>query len=78
MQLMVEANFDTVFIGIESPDDEALRETKKIQNLADRHGTLLEKVHRVQAAGMQVTCGMIVGFDADDQMVFERQRRFIQ
>jgi radical SAM superfamily enzyme YgiQ (UPF0313 family) len=78
MQLMVEANFDTVFIGIESPDDEALRETKKIQNLADRRGTLLEKVHRVQAAGMQVTCGMIVGFDADDQMIFERQRRFIQ
>jgi radical SAM superfamily enzyme YgiQ (UPF0313 family) len=77
MQLMVEANIDTVFIGIESPDEEALRETKKIQNLADRRGTLLEKVYRVQAAGMQVTCGMIVGFDADDETIFERQRRFI-
>jgi radical SAM superfamily enzyme YgiQ (UPF0313 family) len=77
MQLMVEANIDTVFVGIESPDEEALRETKKIQNLTDRHGTLLEKVHRIQAVGMQVTCGMIVGFDADDETVFERQRQFI-
>jgi radical SAM superfamily enzyme YgiQ (UPF0313 family) len=77
MQLMVEANFEAVFVGIESPNEDALRETKKIQNLADRRGTVLEKVHRIQQVGMEVLCGMIVGFDNDDESVFATQRRFI-
>ena len=77
MQLMVKANIDTVFVGIESPNEDALRETKKIQNLTDRSGTALEKVHRIQAAGLMVTCGMIVGFDSDDASVFAAQREFI-
>jgi radical SAM superfamily enzyme YgiQ (UPF0313 family) len=78
MQLMVEANIDSVFIGIESPDENALRETKKIQNLTDRSGTALEKVHRIQDAGISVWCGMIVGFDSDDESVFAAQRRFLE
>jgi radical SAM superfamily enzyme YgiQ (UPF0313 family) len=77
MRLMVKANIDTVFVGIESPNEDALRETKKIQNLTDRSGTALEKVHRIQAAGLMVTCGMIVGFDSDDESVFEAQRQFV-
>jgi radical SAM superfamily enzyme YgiQ (UPF0313 family) len=78
MQLMVDANITAVFVGIETPSDAALRETKKIQNLDDRSGTMLEKVHRIQQAGMEVWSGMIVGFDSDDHSVFELQRRFIQ
>jgi radical SAM superfamily enzyme YgiQ (UPF0313 family) len=77
IELMVEANFESVFIGIESPNEDALRETKKIQNLTDRSGTVLDKVHRIQAAGIEVWCGMIVGFDSDDPTVFEVQRNFI-
>jgi radical SAM superfamily enzyme YgiQ (UPF0313 family) len=77
MRLMVKANIDTVFVGIESPNEDALRETKKIQNLTDRSGTALEKVHRIQEAGLMVTCGMIVGFDCDDESVFEAQRQFV-
>jgi radical SAM superfamily enzyme YgiQ (UPF0313 family) len=77
IELMVEANFESVFIGIESPNEDALRETKKIQNLSDRSGTVLDKVHRIQAAGIEVWCGMIVGFDNDDPTVFDAQRRFI-
>ena len=76
--LMVEANFESVFVGIESPNEDALRETKKIQNLTDRNGTVLEKVHHIQQSGLEVWCGMIVGFDTDDTSVFEQQRRFIQ
>ena len=78
MKLMVEANITAVFVGIETPSDAALRETKKIQNLDDSRGTMLEKVHRIQQAGMEVWSGMIVGFDSDDGSVFELQRRFIQ
>ena len=78
LQLMIDANIVEVFVGIESPNEEALRETKKIQNLTDRHGSLLDKVHRIQQAGIEVWCGMIVGFDTDDANVFELQRRFLQ
>jgi hypothetical protein len=39
---------------------------------------MLEKVHRIQRAGLEVWSGMIVGFDSDDERVFEEQRRFVQ
>jgi radical SAM superfamily enzyme YgiQ (UPF0313 family) len=77
MRLMVEANISEVFIGIETPNEAALRETKKIQNLRTRGGTMLDKVHRIQEAGMEVWCGIIVGFDNDDESVFSVQRRFL-
>ncbi len=77
LHLMTEANFIATFIGIESPDEDALRETKKFQNVR-AGGTLLEKVHRIQKAGMEVWCGMIMGFDSDDVSIFDRQIEFIQ
>ena len=77
MELMTEANFIAVFIGIESPNEDALRETKKFQNVRTG-GTLLEKVHRIQNKGMSVWCGMIMGFDSDDTTIFDRQIDFIQ
>ena len=74
---MTEANFIAVFIGIESPNEDSLRETKKYQNVR-QGGTLLEKVHRIQNHGMEVWCGMIMGFDNDDTSIFDRQIEFIQ
>src|SRR4051794_36312002 len=74
MRLMTEAGLVAVFIGIESPDEEALRETKKYQNV---RGSLLERVHRVQDHGLEVYAGMIVGFDHDDAGVFDRQYDFL-
>ena len=56
MQLMVEANIIAVFIGIESPNEESLRETKKFQNVR-QGGTILEKVHRIQEAGWRSGAG---------------------
>ena len=76
MRLLVDANIDAVFVVIESPNEEALRETKKIQNLTDRNGTPLEKIHRIQDAGIFVWGGTIVGFDHDDESVFELHREF--
>ena len=77
MQLMVDCNIQTVFIGIESPNEASLRETKKIQNVRNT-GTLIEKIHRVQNAGLDVWCGMIVGFDSDDATIFDAQIEFLQ
>jgi radical SAM superfamily enzyme YgiQ (UPF0313 family) len=76
MRLMVEANIVIVFVGIESTNEESLRETKKLQNLR-RGGSLVEKVRRIQDAGMEVWGGMILGFDNDDERVFAAHRRFL-
>ncbi len=77
MDLLVEANFLSVFIGIETPNEASLRETKKYQNVRTG-GTLIEKVHRVQDAGLEVWCGMILGFDHDDETIFDAQREFLR
>lgn len=76
LQLMDEANIPTVFVGIESPNEASLRETKKLQNVR-AGGTLLEKVRRIQDAGIEVWCGMILGFDHDDPSIFDAQLAFL-
>jgi radical SAM superfamily enzyme YgiQ (UPF0313 family) len=76
MALMVEANFVAVFIGIESPNPESLRETGKLHNLKTGE-PLLDKLHRIQRSGFVVWCGMIQGFDHDGPDVFERQLAFL-
>jgi radical SAM superfamily enzyme YgiQ (UPF0313 family) len=76
MQLMVEANIAAVFVGVESPNEESLKETKKLQNLR-RGGTMVEKIKRIQTAGMEVWAGMILGFDNDDERIFAAQARFL-
>ena len=75
LRLMAEAGLIAVFIGIESPDEDALRETKKYQNV---RGSLVDRVLKVQEAGMEVYAGMIVGFDNDDTTVFDRQYEFLR
>jgi len=75
LRLMAEAGLVAVFIGIESPDEAALRETKKYQNV---RGGLLERVKKVQDAGLEVYAGMIVGFDSDEADVFDRQYEFLR
>jgi radical SAM superfamily enzyme YgiQ (UPF0313 family) len=77
MELMGLANFQNVFIGIETPNEDSLRETKKHQNVRPKAGTLLERVHRVQQHGIDVWCGMIVGFDHDDPSIFDLMPKFL-
>ena len=76
LDLMYRANFRSVFIGIETPRMASLKETKKFQNV--RGDSLEEKLSRIQAAGLDINAGFIVGFDSDDKAIFEDQYRFIQ
>ncbi len=77
MRLMTEANISAVFVGIESPNEAALREARKLQNVRGGEGAMVEKVRRIQEAGMEVWAGMILGFDSDDAGVFAAQARFL-
>jgi radical SAM superfamily enzyme YgiQ (UPF0313 family) len=75
LAMMVTAGFDSVFIGIESPDEVSLTECHKIQN---KNRDLLESVAIIHRAGLQVMGGFIVGFDNDGPSIFQRQIDFIQ
>jgi radical SAM superfamily enzyme YgiQ (UPF0313 family) len=75
MEMMVDAGFDTVFIGIETPDENSLAECNKKQN---KNRDLIESVKRIQRTGLQVQGGFIIGFDNDTPSIFQRQIDFIQ
>jgi len=75
MQLMVQAGFNKVFVGIETPDEESLAECDKVQN---KNRDLVACVKKIQRFGFEVTGGFIVGFDSDRPSIFERQVEFIQ
>ena len=73
LELCAEAGLTHVFIGIETPNEDSLRETKKHQNLRIN---LADQVQRFLDHGIAVTAGMIVGFDSDGPDIFDRQYEF--
>ncbi|MGO9697566.1 MAG: B12-binding domain-containing radical SAM protein, partial [Mycobacterium sp.] len=77
LELMDAANIAMVFIGIESPNEESLHETKKYQNVR-KSATIVDRVRKVQDSGLEVLCGMIVGFDHDDTRIFKAHYEFIR
>jgi len=75
MQLMKDAGFVSVFLGIETPDEPGLIASNKLQNT---RRSLLDSVALIQSYGMQVMGGFILGFDTDREDIFDRMTEFIQ
>jgi radical SAM superfamily enzyme YgiQ (UPF0313 family) len=75
LDLCRHANITEIFLGIETPRTAGLKETKKHQNVAI---DLVQAVKRIQSYGMVTAAGMIVGFDTDDEQIFDDQYTFLQ
>jgi radical SAM superfamily enzyme YgiQ (UPF0313 family) len=75
MRLMAKTGFESVFIGIETPNEQSLIECNKTQN---RNRNLLDSVRKIQDEGLEVQAGFIVGFDNDRANIFEELTGFIQ
>ena len=75
MQLMKDAGFKSVFLGIETPDELGLIASNKLQNT---RRSLLESVASIQSYGIEVMGGFILGFDTDEDDIFDRMVDFIE
>lgn len=75
MDMMVDCNFNAVFLGIETPDESSLSLTKKFQNTRD---SLSESVEKITRSGLRVMAGFIIGFDGEKPGAGDRVARFVQ
>jgi radical SAM superfamily enzyme YgiQ (UPF0313 family) len=69
------AGLRTLFVGVETMNEESLKETGKRQNLLL---PVAEAVSRIVANGIAVEAGIIIGFDHDGPDIFEKLRDFLQ
>lgn len=75
MDLMVECNFNAVFLGIETPDDDSLQMTKKFQN---NRNSLSESVQTITRTGLRIMAGFIIGFDGEKTGAGDRIVQFVE
>lgn len=75
LQLMVEAGFFSVFLGIETPDQDSLKVTKKVQNM---RSPLVEACQKINHAGMLIYAGFILGFDGERSGAGDRIQAFVE
>lgn len=75
MDLMVVCNFGSVFLGIETPDEDSLKVTNKYQNIRD---PLSESVHKIMSSGIRVMAGFIIGFDGEKKGAGDQIVQFVE
>jgi len=75
MDMMVDCNFGSVFLGIETPDEESLTLTQKFQNTRD---SLTDSVHAITRTGLRVMAGFIIGFDGEKSGAGDRVVKFVE
>lgn len=75
LDLMVAANFNAVFLGIETPDTDSLALTQKFQNTRN---SLIESVQKINRVGLRVMAGFIMGFDGEKPGAGDRIIDFVE
>jgi len=75
LDLMVECNFNGVFLGIETPDTESLTAAGKVHNTRQ---PLDEAVEKITRAGLRIMGGFIIGFDGERSGAGERILQFVE
>jgi radical SAM superfamily enzyme YgiQ (UPF0313 family) len=74
MQMMAESRFDSVFLGIETPDEASLETARKLQNT---RSSLEESVDKITSYGIRVMAGFIIGFDGEKTGAGQRIVEFV-
>jgi radical SAM superfamily enzyme YgiQ (UPF0313 family) len=75
MDMMVACNFGSVFLGVETPDEDSLALTQKYQNTRDSLSDSIEKIAR---SGIRVMAGFIIGFDGEKSGAGQRIVNFVE
>jgi Radical SAM superfamily/Domain of unknown function (DUF4070) len=75
LELLAEANFSSLLIGIETPNVDSLKESRKRMNL---RGDLVMTCRTIQSYGVPIDGSIIVGFDHDSTAIFQEQFDFLQ
>lgn len=75
LQLMSEAGFYAVFLGIETPDQDSLQTTRKLQNT---RSPLVEACRKINDAGLLIYAGFILGFDGEQSQAGDRIQAFVE
>jgi radical SAM superfamily enzyme YgiQ (UPF0313 family) len=75
MQMMVDCNFNAVFLGVETPDEESLEVTRKFQNTRD---SLSDAIDAIIRSGLRVMAGFIIGFDGEKKGAGDRIVQFVE
>lgn len=75
IDLMTEANFCQVFVGIESPEEAVLAKANKHQNIKNPPG---QSVRRMTEQGLSIIGSFVIGFDGETQGTGRRICRFVE
>ncbi|MDQ7784445.1 MAG: B12-binding domain-containing radical SAM protein [Desulfomonilaceae bacterium] len=75
IDLMTAANFGFVFLGIESPNEEVLRQAHKGHNVSK---PLLEAIRTINAGGLSIVGSVMIGFDGEKTGTGDQIREFIE
>ncbi|MGG6239431.1 B12-binding domain-containing radical SAM protein [Nodosilinea sp. AN01ver1] len=75
LQLMADAGFYAVFLGIETPDQDSLQVTRKVQNIRN---PLVEACRKINEAGLLIYAGFILGFDGERAGAGDRIQAFVE
>jgi radical SAM superfamily enzyme YgiQ (UPF0313 family) len=75
LELMAKAGFYGVFLGIETPDQDSLKVTHKLQNTRD---PLTVACHKINEAGLMIYAGFIIGFDGERTGAGQRIQAFVE